>query len=109
MDKFKFLRSYVGYSLAYLSYKISFYTLRKLFNMVDEIIDIDTDTSNNNNVLTDGTKDRITTHDYETYKEIVNIISVRGGQNGLLHYLVYVVCEWEQRILLYVSYSLTTS
>ena len=47
-------------------------------------IDIDIDRSNNNNLLSNGTKNRITMHGYSTGKEIVNIISLRGGLNGLL-------------------------
>jgi hypothetical protein len=49
--------------------------------MVDEIIDTDT------NALTKDTKDTtdiITTHDYETCKEVVNIVNMRGGQRGLI-------------------------
>lgn len=78
MKNLQFPRSYFAYAFAYLTYRISLYTLNKLFNMVDEIIDSDT------NALSDSINDISTTHDYETCKEVTNIISVRGGQNGLL-------------------------
>lgn len=68
-----FIRTYAGYCFAYLSYKISLYTWNKLFEMVAEIIEID-----------NNTKDIVTTHDYETGKEIVNMRSVRGGPTGPL-------------------------
>ncbi len=80
----KFIRPYIAYFLGFLLYKSSLYTLNKLFNMVDEIIEIDTDTSNDTNALPDGTNDIITTHDYDTCKEVVKIVNVRGGQNDLV-------------------------
>lgn len=75
----KFTRAYTGYFFGLLSYKILLYTLSKLCDQVDEIIS--TDTSNNKNVILDGTKDTITSHDSNMGKEIVNITKTRGRQS----------------------------
>ena len=80
----KFIRPYLAYALMYLSYRLSLYLLNELFSMVDEVIDTDNNAANNNNELIDGTNGIGTTHDYNTCKEVVNIINMRGGQNGLL-------------------------
>lgn len=80
----KFIRPYLGYILMCLSFRISLYLLSKLFSMVDEVIDTDNNAANNNNELIDGTNGIVTTHDYTTCKEVVNITNMRGGQNGLL-------------------------
>ena len=52
--------------------------MSKLCDQVDEIIS--TDTLNNKNVLPDGTKDIITSHDYNMGKEITDITRTCGGQ-----------------------------
>ena len=73
----KFIRAYTGYFFGLLSYQILLYTLSKLCDQVDEIISTDT----SKNVLLDGTKDTVTSHDYNIGKEIVNITKTRGGQS----------------------------
>lgn len=78
MEIYRFLRVYAGYGLVYVSYKASLSILDKLFSMVDERIDTDP------NVLSDSTDGVITTHDYETGKKIVDIISVRGGKGDII-------------------------
>jgi hypothetical protein len=80
----KFIRPYTAYVLMYVSYRISLYLLNELFSMVDEIIDTDRNAQNNNNELIEGTNGIVTTHDYNTCKEVVNILNMRGGQNGIL-------------------------
>lgn len=80
----KFIRLYLAYALMYISFRTSLYLLNELFSMVDEIIDTDNNAANNNNELIDGTNGIVTTHDYNTCKEVVNTINMRGGQNGLL-------------------------
>jgi len=80
----EFIKPYLGYALGYVSFRISSYLLNNLFSMVAEIIDTDNNAENNNNELIDGTNGIVTTHDYNTCKEVVNIITIRGGQNGLL-------------------------
>nr|YP_010283264.1 hypothetical protein MKU01_pgp110 [Psammodictyon constrictum]YP_010283352.1 hypothetical protein MKU01_pgp022 [Psammodictyon constrictum]ULD16383.1 hypothetical protein [Psammodictyon constrictum]ULD16471.1 hypothetical protein [Psammodictyon constrictum] len=82
----KFIRLYLAYALIYASFRTSLYLLNELFSMVDEIIDTGNKAANNNNnnELIDGTNDIVTTHDYNTCKEVVNAITTRGGQNALL-------------------------
>jgi len=80
----KFHKIYAGYGLVYVSYKGSLYILGKLFSRVDEIIDTEPNVSNNTNVLPNDNDGVITKHDYETCKEVVNIISVRGGNGGIV-------------------------
>jgi hypothetical protein len=79
----KFIRPYLAYALMYGSYRISSYLLNQLFSKVDEIIDTDNNTANNNTELIDAINSIVTTHDYNTYTEVVNILNVRGGHNGL--------------------------
>lgn len=84
----KFIRPYLGYALAYGSYWILLSLLNELFRMVDEVVDAkdakNKTANNNNNELIDGTNDIVTTHDFNTCKEVVNIIKIRGGQNNIL-------------------------
>lgn len=76
----KFIRPYFAYILMYVSFRILSYLLNELFSMVDEIIDTDNNAENNNNELIDETNGIVTIHDYNTCKEVVNIINMRGGQ-----------------------------
>ena len=77
----KFIVAYSGYCFVFMSYKILLYILSTVCDQVDEIIS--TDMSNNKNVLPNGTKDIVTTHDYNIGKEIVNVIRMRGGEVGI--------------------------
>ena len=43
-ERVKFLRVYLGVTVGYLIYKFSIYTLDTLFDMIDEIVDADTNT-----------------------------------------------------------------
>ena len=79
MSIHKYVRVYAGYFLAYMSYKIIFYTLSQICNQVDEMI-----ANENNNFLPDEIKDISTTHSYNIGKEIVNILRTRGGQGAII-------------------------
>ena len=69
----QFLRTYLGFTIAYLTYRTSFYTLETFFRMVDEIADIQDNTPNN-------TKELSPSDDWID-KRTVNNTDLRGGQN----------------------------
>lgn len=85
LSKFlEFIVPYTAFGVAYLSYRISVYTLSELFNTIDEIIYTNTNPRNNVNTLLDEISDITTKHDYDTGKTILHIINTQGGQNDLI-------------------------